>query len=149
MEEIVKPSKLREGKARQSMPCRRAVVYLSPGWYTDPEYTRSFCKKFCEERNIELLAEPFLDEDGFVYDLTLLESPEFNKALDYCEDKKNGVNTLIVVARDTLGTNTAEYVRSEINLRRAYEIPSTNGIESVDTSIDIICTMIEEDRKEK
>ncbi len=147
MEEILKPSKWREGllKAQQPMPDRRAIVYLRPDWGEYEEHAISFCKKFCEERDIKLLAEPFLDEDEYLNDLTILESLEFNKALEYCKDKKNRVNTLIVDKRDSLGTNTAEYLRCKTDLHReGVEILSMADVESVDSSMDEICAITDE-----
>lgn len=137
---------VKTSKTPPPMPNRRAIVYLRPDWGTYPEHTRSFCK----ERNIELLAEPFLEEDEYITQLSVLESPEFNKALEYCKDKKNRVDTLIVDRRDSLGTNTAEYLRCKMDLHReGVEILSMTDIESVDSSMDLICAMIEEYRKKK
>lgn len=156
MKKIEKTSKWSEKaiKTLPSKPKRRAIVYLRPEvWLADMEYLRSFCQKFCEEKNIELLVEPFWDEDEYVNDLTILESPEFNRALAYCKDKKNRVNTLIVAKRNTLGTNTAEYLRCKIDLHReGVEILSISDVESVDSSMEEICAMIseyEQDKKKK
>ena len=125
---------------------KRAIAYLRPGlWGDNPQSQKQFIEWYCEENNIELTKEPFCDEAEYITQLPVYESPGLNDALDYCKDKKNKVDTLIIINRDRLGNSTAEYLRCKIDFHNeGVEIVSATNIQSIDDDMETICVMIVE-----
>lgn len=129
---------------------RRGVIFLLPHHWTDhlPDQER-LGRSFCEKHNIEVVdTYKYLGDD--VAELDVYRGWGISPILEYCDSHPGEIEVLVVDRRDRLGTNTEEYLKNKIDLlQRGVEILAASEIEPLDSSMDEICTVIEEYRKEK
>jgi DNA invertase Pin-like site-specific DNA recombinase len=129
-----------------SAPHKRGIIYLRAShWGNSFLAQQTLCENYRDQNNIELIRDEFSDDGEYVTGLTVLESPGFNDLLEYCKNRKNKVDVLIVAGRDRLGTNTAEYLKCNVELHQlGVEILSASDIQDVDSSLDDVLGIIGE-----
>lgn len=122
---------------------RRGIIFLRPRHWTDDLLTQELlCTSFCEKNNIEVIEVHSYLGDRIV-EPTEFESWGIGPVLEYCQSHKGELDVLVVMARDRLGTNTADYLKCKIDLlKEGVEIISVTDIEHTDSAMKEICKIV-------